>query len=134
MPPPRIPFAPHANFRNLANLEALEKIQWCFHIWPFWRAKILRVIIYLMCSLAFSLFVPYWSVIVYSYSVCSVLTVQVPVYNLHIILVRVYVRVFFTCTSSRELIEYSSTSISTTKLRAHVNVRNSKLHTCTTYS
>ena len=38
---------------------------------------------------------------------------------LYIILVRVYVRVFFTC--SRELIEYSSTSISTTELRAHVN-------------
>ena len=48
MPPPRIHFAPpHANFRNLANLEEalLENMQWCFHIWPFWQAKLLRVII-----------------------------------------------------------------------------------------
>ena len=32
MPLPPIPFAPHANFQNLANIEkALEKMQWCFH-------------------------------------------------------------------------------------------------------
>ena len=31
---------PPANFRNLANLEeALEKIQWCFYIWPFLTSK-----------------------------------------------------------------------------------------------
>ena len=51
------PFPPPANFRNLANLEeALEKMQCCFQIWPFWQTKLLRVIIYPMCSLAFSLF------------------------------------------------------------------------------
>ena len=37
MPPPRIPLPPPpANFQNLSNIEeALEKMQCCFHIWPF---------------------------------------------------------------------------------------------------
>ena len=61
MSPPRIQFAPHANFRNLANLvEALEKMQWCFH----------------MCSLAFSLFTSsvliVYTVIVMCVCVCAV--------------------------------------------------------------
>ena len=60
MPPPLIPFAPDANFRNLAHLEeVLEKMQWCFHIRLFWHAKLLRVIktdhLTHVRSLAFSL-------------------------------------------------------------------------------
>ena len=33
--PTKNPFCPPRQFRNLANLEeALQKMQWCFHIWP----------------------------------------------------------------------------------------------------
>ena len=83
MPPPRIQFAPPpANFQNLAILEeALEKMHWCFHIWPLLLAKLLRVIIY--PNVLISIFHVF---LLHTYRiymcVCSVLTVQV-VYTYH---------------------------------------------------
>ena len=44
MPPPQIPFAPKPIFETANLEEVLEKMQWCFHIRPFWQAKLWRVI------------------------------------------------------------------------------------------
>ena len=87
-------------------------VQWCFTygLWPFWQAKLLRVIIYpiVFISIFTVLFLRTDSIFCVCVCVCTVC-----IFYMYLI------------PSRRELIEYSS--ISTTELRAHVNVKQIRI-------